>query len=75
MSLKDLYEIDSEINPLCPYCEQIIDVKEFIDGGKSLIQKISKLKVPIMTKRYFMTNIFYCPHCRKILGISKSYMG
>lgn len=74
MSFKEKFEIDSDITPICPYCEQEVDVNDFVEGGTSLIQKVSKIKVPF-AKVTFMTNIFFCPHCRKLLGISKSYIG
>ena len=35
-------------------------------------QKINKLEVALKAI-IFMTTVFFCPHCQKILGVSKTH--
>jgi hypothetical protein len=71
MSVKKLFEIDSDITPICPYCEQEIDAERFLKGGDSIIQKVETMTFALKTVA-FMTTVYFCPHCRKILGINKT---
>ncbi|MBY9014873.1 MAG: hypothetical protein KGD68_04205 [Candidatus Lokiarchaeota archaeon] len=74
ISIKSLiknFEFTNDLNPVCPYCEKEINIEEFIDGGPRMHQKISIIKV-MMKPSIFMTTVFFCQHCRKILGVSKA---
>ena len=64
------FEFTNELKPICSYCEKEIDIEEFIDGGPGMHQKISRIKI-MGKSSMFMTTVFFCPHCRKILGVSK----
>jgi len=74
ISMKSLikkFEFTNDLKPICPYCEKEIDIEEFLEGGPGMHQKISTIKV-MMKPSIFMTTTFFCPHCRKILGVSKN---
>lgn len=49
-----MYIKESEVNPVCPFCN--------IELQTILYQMISAF----LGKRY----IYYCPECRKVLGLS-----
>jgi len=47
-------ELADGIDPLCPHCSQTLH--------KVLFQELSGM----LGRRY----IYFCPHCRKVLGVS-----
>jgi len=69
-SLIKKFEFTNDLNPICSYCEKEIDIEEFIEGGLGMHQKVSTVKVAVKPS-IFMTTVFFCPHCRKILSVSK----
>jgi len=71
MSFTKKFEYKSELNPICPYCEEEIDIEDLVEGGTGIHQKVSTIKV-LMAPAVFMTTVFFCPYCRKILGVSKA---
>ena len=69
---KEAFDYDGNMIPICPYCEKDINPASFSRKGGAMFQKID---VEFATKWWavsMFTNIFFCPHCRKILGISRS---
>ncbi|MFX1305006.1 MAG: hypothetical protein ACFFBV_15570 [Promethearchaeota archaeon] len=70
MSFLKKYEFVSDIAPICPYCEKEINIEDLIEGGRGLNQKTSRIKFTLRVE-FVVTSVFFCPHCRKILGIGK----
>jgi hypothetical protein len=69
---KEAFDYDGNMIPICPYCEKDINPASFSQKGGSMFQKIDfEFATKYMAVSMF-TNIFFCPHCRKILGISRS---
>ncbi len=71
MSFTKKFEFISDLNPICPYCEKEIDIEDLLEGGAGMHQKVSTITVMVAPVA-FMTTVFFCPHCRKILGVSKA---
>ncbi len=69
--VKEAFDFDGSVIPVCPYCEKDINPASFSREGGAMYQKLhfEFLTKYIATTMY--TNIFLCPHCRKILGISR----
>jgi len=68
---KKAYDFDGNMIPVCPFCEKDINPASFSRKGGAMFQN---LDFEFATKYYAVTtftNIFFCPHCRKILGISR----
>ena len=72
MSFTKKFEFKSDLNPICPYCEEEIDIEDLLEGGAGMHQKVSTIKLTIKPTAVFVTTVFFCPHCRKILGVSKA---
>lgn len=69
---KEAFDFDGNMIPICPYCEKDINPASFSRKGGAMFQKIDfEFASKYMAVSMF-TNIFFCPHCRKILGISRS---
>jgi len=69
---KEAFDYDGNMIPICPYCEKDINPASFSKKGGAMFQKID---IEFATKYWalsMITNIFFCPHCRKILGISRT---
>ncbi|MFX1501347.1 MAG: hypothetical protein ACFFDH_10345 [Promethearchaeota archaeon] len=69
--LKEAFDFDATEIPICPYCEKEINPASFSREGGAMYQK---LHFEFLRKYYAVTmytNIFICPHCRKILGMSR----
>ena len=67
---RELFEFEGNTIPICPFCEKDINPASFSREGGAMFQKIYfeyRNKLYITTS----TNTFFCPHCRKILGISR----
>jgi len=64
------YEFDSPLTPICPYCEKEINIEDLMEGGTGLKQKVSTIKSKLKVE-YIVTSLFFCPYCRRILGIGK----
>jgi hypothetical protein len=71
MSFSKKFEFKSDLNPICPYCEREINIEDLVEGGTGIHQKVSTIKIAL-AKVAFMTTVFFCPYCRKILGVSKA---
>jgi len=71
MSFAKRFDFKSDLNPICPYCEEEIDIEDLLEGGAGMHQKVTTIKLRLAPVA-FMTTVFFCPHCRKILGVSKA---
>ena len=71
LSFTKKFKFKSDLDPICPYCEEEIDIEDLLEGGAGMHQKVSTIKVMVAPVA-FMTTVFFCPHCRKILGFSKA---
>ncbi|MDD4208372.1 MAG: hypothetical protein WC194_08990 [Mesotoga sp.] len=50
-----------ELKPKCPYCESDLSDIFFKQKGPGLL--------------FSKTAVYFCPHCRKVLGIGRSNIG
>lgn len=71
LKFQEAFEFESDIKPICPYCEKEIDSDYFVGRGGAMNQKVTFQLYRRMGISFF-TNVFFCPHCRKILSISRS---
>ena len=71
ISFTKKFEFKSDLNSICPYCEEEIDIENLVEGGTGMHQKVSTIKVTLAPVT-FMTTVFFFPYCRKILGVSKA---
>ncbi|MFW9877170.1 MAG: hypothetical protein ACFFG0_29115 [Candidatus Thorarchaeota archaeon] len=70
--VKEIFDFDGAVIPICPYCEKDINPASFSREGGAMYQKLHFEFLRKMYATTFFTNIFFCPHCRKILGISRA---
>ena len=68
---KEAFDFDGNMIPVCPYCEKDVNPASFSRSGGSMFQKLDFEFIRKYTAITVFTNIFFCPHCRKILGISR----
>ena len=75
---KEAFDFDGYAIPVCPYCEKDINPASFSREGGAMYQKLNFEFLKIFAKTNVITtftNIFFCPHCKKILGISRGVFG
>jgi hypothetical protein len=69
---KEVFDFDGSAIPICPYCERDINPASFSREGGAMYQKLNFEVLTKMNATTIFTNIFFCPHCKKILGISRN---
>ena len=69
---KELFDFDGTAIPVCPHCEKDINPASFSREGGAMYQRLDFEFFTKMRAVTMFTNIFFCPHCKKILGISRS---
>ena len=70
--VKEAIDFDGAMIPICPYCEKDINPASFSREGGALYQKLHFEFLRKLIATTVITNIFFCPHCRKILGMSRA---
>ena len=63
----------SDQNPVCPFCEKTVNVEDIVTHlikGSKNTGKGSVVDRFLSTQTKFITVVYSCPHCSKILGFS-----
>ncbi|MFX0001607.1 MAG: hypothetical protein ACFE88_15970 [Candidatus Hermodarchaeota archaeon] len=65
------FDFKSDLTPICPGCEKEINIEDFMEQGRGTHQKVGKYSLGLKTVMFTVT-VFFCPNCRKVLGVSKA---